>query len=169
MMTRRGIEWLSLASEDPTQCRMMWLDDPRQPQLVATGALFDVLAVDQQTGMETFDQLRRRGMPVGAVMVDRGASRMGFFLPPESGPRFADSLSRETSAPPDYRILGEGSYVVVPGPMALTGDRFEWLNAPTHSQHGSPLQTIALAVMLAASAKLLARAEKYGQETADAE
>ncbi|MBD0736445.1 hypothetical protein BGM09_25365 [Streptomyces sp. CBMA29] len=108
-------------------------------------------------------------MPVGAVMVDRGANRMGFFLPAESQQRFEAALSRETATPPQYRILAEGSYVVVPGPMALTGDRFEWLSAPTHSQHGSPLQTVALAVMLAASSELLARADKYGQETADAE
>lgn len=169
MMTRRSIEWLSLASEDPTQCHMKWLDDPRQPQLVATGSLFDVLAVDQQTGMETFDQLRRRGMPVGAVMVDRGAGRMGFFLPVESRQQFEQALSRETDAPPQYRILSEDSYVVVPGPMALTGDRFEWLSAPMHPQHGSPLQIIALAVMLAAASQLIARAEHYGQEAARVE
>ena len=166
-MTRRSVDWLSLASEDPVQFRMIWHDEPRAPQLVATGALFDVLATDEKTGTETFDQLRRRGMPVGAVMVDRAAGRMGFFLPAQSEERFGRAMARETDSPPEYRILSQGSYIVVPGPMPLTGDRFEWLNAPVHPQHGSPLQTVALAVMLAASSQLIARAEQYGQESAD--
>lgn len=167
-MTRRTMDWLSLASEDPTQCRKGWADDPREPQVLATGTYFDVFAVDQRTGMETFDQLRRRNMPVGAVMVDWAARRMGFFLPPGSGPQFARALGQETNTPPDYRVLGERSYVVVPGPLALSGDRFEWLNAPVHPQQVSPLQTIALAVMFAAASQLIARADRYGQETAHA-
>ncbi|WP_329141107.1 bifunctional DNA primase/polymerase [Streptomyces sp. NBC_01476] len=169
MMTRRGIEWLSLASDDPAQCRMAWMDDPRQPRLLAAGQLFDVLAVDQTAGMETFDQLRRRGMPVGPVMVDRAAERMGFFLPAGSRERFVKSLSRETDTPPPYTVLDAGSFVVVPGPMALTGDRFEWVNAPIRPQYGSPLQTVALAVMFAAASQLIARARQYGLETADAQ
>jgi len=162
------MDWLSLASADPMQCSKDWDDQPREPQVLATGTYFDVLAIDQRTGMETFDQLRRRGMPVGAVMVDWAARRMGFFLPAVSGPQFARALGQETDNPPDYRVLSEGSYVVVPGPMALSGDRFEWLNAPVRPQHGSPLQTVALAVMFAAASQLIARADRYGQETAHA-
>ncbi|WP_237554611.1 MULTISPECIES: bifunctional DNA primase/polymerase [unclassified Streptomyces] len=166
-MTRRGIEWLSRAADDPAVCRTAWLDDPRQPYLLAAGRHFDVVATDQTAGMETFDQLRRRGMPVGPVMVDRAADRMGFFLPRASRDRFARALGRETDNPPRHTFLDTGSYVVVPGPMSLTGDRFEWLDAPIRPQHGSPLQVVALAVMLTASCQLLARIEQYGQETVD--
>lgn len=167
-MTRRTMNWLSLASEDAVQCRQGWADEPRKPQVLATGTYFDVLATDQRVGMETFDQLRRRGMPVGAVMVDWAARRMGFFLPPASGPHFARVLGQETDDPPAYRVLSERSYVVVPGPMALSGDRFEWLNAPIRPQDCSRQQTVALAVMFAAASQLIARADRYGQETAHA-
>lgn len=67
MVTRRSIDWLCEASDDPQRFRMVWSDDPRQPQVVATGALFDVVATDQQFGIEA-DQLRRRGMPVGVML-----------------------------------------------------------------------------------------------------
>lgn len=168
MMTRRAIRWLSLASENPARCREAWQDDLRSPQLLSAGAYFDVLVIDQRTGMETFDQLQRRAMPVGAVMIDRAACRMGFFLPARSGASFERALARATDSPPTYRVLSTGSFVVVPGPMALTGDRFEWLNAPVHPQHPSPLRTVALGVMLAAASDLIARADEYGREAADA-
>ncbi|MFI0898052.1 bifunctional DNA primase/polymerase [Streptomyces sp. NPDC020983] len=166
MVTRRSIDWLCEASDDPQQFRMVWSDDPRQPQVVATGALFDVVATDQQLGIEALDQLRRRGMPVSAVLIDRAARRTGFMVPPDTQGVFERTLARETSEPLPYRYLGDGSYVVLPGPVPLPGDRFEWLNPLKRRQHCSPLQTVALAVMLAASADLIARAEQYGLEPA---
>jgi hypothetical protein len=167
MITRRGIEWLSQAADDPALCRTTWLDDPRWPYLLGVGRLFDVLTTDQRMGMETFDQLRLHEMPVGAVMVDRAAGRMGFFLPPGSQGQFARALERETESPAQYRYLGKGSYVVAPGPLALTGDRFEWLKPPSRPQHASPLQTVSLAVMFSAASYLIDRADHYGQATAD--
>lgn len=167
-MTRRSIEWLSRAADDPALCHMTWMDDPRSPYLLAAGRLFDVVATDHRTGMETVDQLRLHGMPVGPVMADRAAGRIGFFLPARSQERFEKSLARETDSPSAYRFLGEGSYVVAPGPMALTGDRFEWLNAPVRPQHGSPLQVVSLAVMFAAAGLLISLADRYGQETSHA-
>jgi hypothetical protein len=168
MVTRRSIDWLSQASDDPEEFRMIWRDDPRQPQLVATGSLFDVVLTDQQVGIETLDQLRRRGMPVGAVAIDRAAGLTGFLLPAGMRALFERNVAQETDTLPRYRFLGEGSYIVLPGPVPLSGDRFEWLNPLIRPQHGSPLQTVALGVMLAASARLIARAEQYGQETAHA-
>lgn len=167
MITRRGIEWLSQAADDPAMCRMAWLDDPQQPHLLAVGHIFDVLTTGQRLGTETFDQLRLHGMPVGPVMVDRAASRMGFFLPPGSQEKFARALARESESAIPYRYLGLGSYVVAPGPLALTGDRFEWLKPPARPQHGSPFQTVSLAVMFAAASFLIDRADHYGQAMAD--
>src|SRR5689334_10828260 len=103
MITRRGIEWLSQAADDPALCRMTWLDDPREPYLLAVGHLFDVLAAQQRMGMETYDQLRLPGMPGGPVMVHRGAGRMGFLLPPGSEEQFVRALARETDSPAEYR------------------------------------------------------------------
>jgi hypothetical protein len=168
MVTRRSIDWLSDASGDPEHFRMNWRDDPRMPQMLATGVLFDMVATDQQTGIETLDQLRRRSMPVGAVEIDRAAGLTGFLLPPGSRGLFERTVGRETDAPPSYRYLSSGSYVVLPGPMPWPGDRFEWLNALTRPQAASPLQTVALGVMLVASARLIGRAERYGLELADA-
>ncbi|WUH95733.1 bifunctional DNA primase/polymerase [Streptomyces sp. NBC_00433] len=168
MVTRRSIEWLSEASGDPQQFRMIWSDDPRQPQVVAAGALFDVVVTAQHLGIETLDQLRRRGMPAGAALIDRAAGRTGFLVPPGTRGLFERTVARETVTPPAYRYLGDGSYVVLPGPVPLPGDRFEWLSPMLRPQHCSPLQTVALGVMLAASARLIARAERYGEEMADA-
>jgi hypothetical protein len=168
MVTRRSIGWLSQASDDPRQFRMIWSDDPRQPQLVATGELFDVVATDQQLGIETLDQLRRRGMPLGAAAIDRAAARTAFLVPPGTRGLFERTVVRETEMPPRYRYLSDGSYVVLPGPVPLPGDRFEWLQPLMRPQHRSPLQTVALGVMLAASARLIQRAEQYGVQLADA-
>jgi hypothetical protein len=162
-MTRRSIEWLSRAADDPALCQMAWRDDPRAPYLLGAGRLFDVVATDHRTGTETLDQLRLHGMQVGPVMADRAAGRVGFLLPAGSQERFERSLAQQTEMPPAYRFLSLGSYVVAPGPMALTGDRFEWMNAPVRPQHGSPLQVVSLAVMFAAAALLIGLADSYGQ------
>jgi hypothetical protein len=131
------------------------------------GRAFDLVATDQKIGVETFDQMRRRGMPCGPVMVDWAVRRMGFFLPPRSRDQFVRTLTRETKCPPEYRYLTTGSFVVVPGPLTLSHDRYEWLNPPTHGLNQSPLQTVALAVMLAASAALIESAERYGEVAVD--
>jgi hypothetical protein len=114
-MTRRSIEWLSRAADDPALCHMMWMDDPRSPYLLAAGRLFDVVTTDHRTGMETVDQLRLHEMPVGPVMADHAAGRIGFFLPAGSKERFEKSLARETDSPSPYRFLSQGSYVVAQG------------------------------------------------------
>ncbi|MFC8709747.1 bifunctional DNA primase/polymerase [Streptomyces sp. NPDC057197] len=162
-MTRRGIEWLSAAAADPELCRAHWADDPRQPYALPSGRLFDVVVIDQRIGLETFDHLERWRMPVGPAVIDHASKRTGFFLPPRSRDRFARTLTRETGATPAYRYLEHGSYVVVPGPLPLSGDRYQWLAAPRHRPEASPLRTVALAVMLVAAADTVARADRYGE------
>lgn len=166
-MTRRGMQWLSAAAEDPEMCRARWADDPRRPYTLPTGRLFDVVVIRQQLGMETFDQLERRAMPIGPVMVDWSSQQMGFFLPTRSRERFARALERETDEAPEYRYLAEESFVVVPGPMPLSGDRYQWLRAPVRRPEATPLRTVALAVMRVGAATLLARAERYGEQYAN--
>jgi hypothetical protein len=167
-VSRWGVQWLSAAADDPVMCRTVWADDPRKPYVLATGRLFDVVAVPQQLGMETFDQLSRRQMPLGATMVDWRAERMAFFLPPRSQEHFTEALARESAKPPEYRYLAHGSYLVVPAPLALTGDRYEWLRPPMRRLDCGRTRANALAVMLTAAAALLERVDRYGQEQATA-
>lgn len=163
-MTRRGIEWLSAAADDPAKCREVWADDPRTPCMLATGRVFDVVTVDQRLGLETFDQLTRRGLPFGPTMVDHQSRRVGFFLVSGSRESFERHLCRETKTPPQHRYLSGDSVVVVPGPMPLSGDRYQWLRAPSRRPLSNPLRPVALATMLVASAELLERADRYGRE-----
>lgn len=168
-VTRSGVQWLTAAAEDREKCRETWQHDPRSPYPLPVGRHFEVLMVDQELGMETFDQLRRRHMPVGPVMVDWAGKQLAFLLSPGSQSRFLRALARETSTIPVHRYLGERSVVVVPGPLTLTGDRYEWLVPPADPLDSSPVRAVALAVMLAASAALIERAERYGEADEDAE
>ncbi|MFC8569082.1 bifunctional DNA primase/polymerase [Streptomyces sp. NPDC057245] len=163
-MTRRGMEWLSAAADDPAQCRQIWADDPRMPCLLATGRFFDVVSVEQRLGLEMFDRLLRSGMPFGPSVIDRKAQRVGFFLGSQSRETFMHYLERETSSPPPYRYLGHGSAVVVPGPIPLSGDRYQWLRAPMRRPEANPLRPVALATALVASAELLARIDRFGEQ-----
>ncbi|WP_330175082.1 bifunctional DNA primase/polymerase [Streptomyces sp. NBC_01498] len=162
------MEWLSSVADDPELCREHWADDPRRPYALPTGVAFDAVVTEQRLGVETFDQLERRGMPVGPVLADRAGRQLGFFLPPKSKDRFERAIARETEAPPTYRYLQRESFIVVPGPISLAGDRYQWLRAPHHPPEPSPLRTVSLAVMLVASAALMERADCYGEEYSDA-
>ncbi|WUW82666.1 bifunctional DNA primase/polymerase [Streptomyces sp. NBC_01453] len=162
-MTTRGVEWLSAAADDPAGCRATWADDPRAPYAFAAGRFFDVVTVDQRVGMEAFDQLLRRGLPFGPVVLDQKARRVGFFLGSRSDETFSHHLAQEAGAPPPYRYLSQSSVVVVPGPMPMTGDRYQWLRAPTRRPIANPLRPVTLATMLIASAELIARVDSYSE------
>ncbi|MEU6319194.1 bifunctional DNA primase/polymerase [Streptomyces sp. NPDC047009] len=168
-MTRRGVEWLSAAADDPAACRATWADDPRAPYMLPTGRFFDVVSVDQRIGVEVFDQLLRRGLPFGPAVLDHKAQRVGFFLGSQSQETFVHYLTQEEGTPPACRYLSRGSVVVVPGPMPMSGDRYEWLRAPTRRPMANPLRPVALATMLVASAELLARVDRYGERYPSAE
>ncbi|GAB3010100.1 hypothetical protein GCM10023080_090450 [Streptomyces pseudoechinosporeus] len=163
-MTRRGVEWLSAAADDPEMCRARWADDPRAPCMLPTGRLFDVVVLDYRTGLETFDQLVRRDMPLGPVMVDHAAQRVGFFLNSQLRERFVRFLTRASENPPPYKYLSKDAFVVVPGPMPMSGDRYQWLHAPVRRPEADPLRPVALAFMLVAAAELLERIDHYGEQ-----
>jgi hypothetical protein len=103
------------------------------------------------------------------VLGDWAARRVGFMLPPDSRDRFRRVLARETNSQLAYRYLDAGSVVVVPGLLTLTGDRYEWLAPPVDEMNASPVRAVALAVMLAASADLISRAQHFGEAYDDAE
>ncbi|MET8956437.1 bifunctional DNA primase/polymerase [Streptomyces sp. NPDC004533] len=157
------MEWLSAAADNPVECRQVWSDNPRMPVLLPTGRFFDVLSVDQRLGMEMYDRLLRSGMPFGPTAIDRKVQRVGFFLSSQSREPFTHYLERETSTPPTFRYLGEGSAVVVPGPIPLFDDRYQWLRPPTRRPEANPLRPVALATALVASAELLARIDRFDE------
>ncbi|MFJ2953555.1 bifunctional DNA primase/polymerase [Streptomyces sp. NPDC087270] len=162
-VTRAGVRWLVGAAANREECGSVWRDNPRAPYLLPTGSHFDVVVVGQELGLETFDQLRRRRMPAGPVLADWAARQIGFMLPPSSRDNFVRTLTREESEPPAYRYLAADAVVVVPGPLTLAGDRYEWLCAPSHESGPSPERAPAVAVMLAASAELIARAANFAE------
>ncbi|MCE7081060.1 bifunctional DNA primase/polymerase [Streptomyces sp. ST2-7A] len=163
-MTRRGLAWISSTAEIPEHCREIWRDDPRRPYALPAGRQFDVVTVDQRLGIETFDQLRRYGLPAGPVMADWAARRVGFFLPAGSRERFERMPVAERAGMPSYRYIGPGSVVVVPGPMPFGGDRFTWLLAPFRQPYPTPVRTAALTAMLAAASMTLERVDQWGME-----
>ncbi|WP_206305293.1 hypothetical protein [Actinacidiphila soli] len=55
--------------------------------------------INQRIGMETFDQLVRRDMPLGPVTLDQGSKQVGFFLNSRWGECFEAFLARETDGP----------------------------------------------------------------------
>ncbi|MFJ4687813.1 bifunctional DNA primase/polymerase [Streptomyces sp. NPDC088789] len=164
LMTKRGLQWLSATAEDPEDCRAAWADDPRSPYALPAGRYFDVVVIEQLIGLETFAQLDRRGLPLGPVMADWGGKRTGFFLPSGSRERFDRMVGEESEDPPKYRYAGVGSFVIVPGPMPLSGDRYTWLRAPMRRPEVTPARTAALAAMFVAAAVVVARADRYGEE-----
>ncbi|MYX55947.1 hypothetical protein GTZ89_09505 [Streptomyces sp. SID8382] len=164
MMTKRGVQWLSAAADNPEECRAVWTRDPRSPYTLPTGRFFDVVVIEQRVGLETFEQLDRRGLPMGPVLADWGAKQVGFFLPSKSRQRFDDKVKGETPHPPEYRYLGPESVVVVPGPMPLSGDRYAWLRAPMRRPEANPARLGALAAMFVAAASVVLRADRYGEE-----
>ncbi|MGW5494245.1 hypothetical protein [Streptomyces olivaceoviridis] len=103
-------------------------------------------------------------MPFGPTAVDRKAQRVGFFLNSQSREAFTHYVQRETKAPPTYRYLDEGSAVVVPGPIPLFDDRYQWLRPPTRRPEANPLRPVALATALVASAELLARIDRFDEQ-----
>ncbi|MET8824482.1 bifunctional DNA primase/polymerase [Streptomyces sp. NPDC004610] len=163
MMTWRDVEWLSEAADDPAECRAAWANDPRLPYPLATGRCFDVVTVDQRLGIEAFDLLRRRGLPLGPTVLDRSARRVGFLLRPRGARDFTHCAAQEPGQTPPHRTLGLGSVVVVPGPMPLPGDRYAWLNAPEPRPWAHPLGPAALATTLISAAETLARLDRYGE------
>ncbi|MFE2044762.1 bifunctional DNA primase/polymerase [Streptomyces sp. NPDC059477] len=84
-LTWRDVEWLAEAADEPAACRAAWANDPRTPYALATGRCFDVVTVDQRLGIEAFDLLLRRGLPLGPAVLDRTARRGGFLSAPARG------------------------------------------------------------------------------------
>ncbi|MFI6986494.1 hypothetical protein ACIBSV_49205 [Embleya sp. NPDC050154] len=119
------------------------------PRPVATGVLFDVIAVDVPLGLAALRLLRERGVPLGAVVLDQRSRRVGILVPPQAHePVPKDELR---CGP---RQIGLGSWVVMPG--ADPDARVTWLRPPATSDgiadHLTPTLAVRAAIREAATA-----------------
>ncbi|WP_031481533.1 hypothetical protein [Streptomyces bicolor] len=120
-MGKQAVEWLAAAATDPRSCKRQW-DQGADAVLLEAGRLWDVLSVPEHLGLGALHLLRRaRPRAWGPVLVNCGARRVGFFLPPDAVTEWVG---------PGVRHVGRGSWVAVPPPDRSAGWRLEWLLPP---------------------------------------
>lgn len=77
------MDWLSRAADNPQACRDLWTDSPDALQLVATGRLFDVVAMPWGLGLTVLGQLYHgKRCMAGAVVVSQRREKVGFLVGP---------------------------------------------------------------------------------------
>ncbi len=158
----RGLTWLAGAADRPALCRQLWQDNPRRPGLLAAGWSFDVVIVGERLGVEAWDLLRRHRLPSGPIVVDHGASKVGFMVPTTGREVFVSVLGRLAPKGLEYQYLSSGAYFVVPGPEPHPDDPYQWLAPPAAGLEESRRPSAALAVMLGSAAWLLKRVDEWG-------
>lgn len=120
-MGKQAVEWLAAAATDPRTCKQQW-DQGADAVLLEAGRLWDVLSVPEHLGLSALELLRRAQLrATGPVLVNCGARRVGFFLPPAPATEWVG---------PGVRHVGRGSWVAVPPPHRSAGWRLEWLLPP---------------------------------------
>ncbi|TXS46316.1 hypothetical protein EAO75_26660 [Streptomyces sp. uw30] len=120
-MGKQAVEWLAAAATDPRSCKRLW-DQGADAVLLEAGRVWDVLSVPERLGLSTLDLLRRTEPPAsGPVLMNCGARRVGFFIPPAPVTGWAW---------PGVRHARRGSWVAVPPPYRSSGWRMEWLLPP---------------------------------------
>ncbi|MFG1668268.1 bifunctional DNA primase/polymerase [Streptomyces sp. Y7] len=120
-MGNRAVEWLAAAATDPRSCRRQW-DQGADAVLLEAGRVWDVLSVPERLGLGALDLLRgMRPRADGPVLMNCGARRVGFFVPPAGVAGWAGS---------GFRHAGRGSWVAVPPPDHSGGWRMEWVLPP---------------------------------------
>ncbi|WP_373921832.1 hypothetical protein [Streptomyces sp. T12] len=120
-MGKHAVEWLAEAATDPRACKQQW-DDGADAVLLEAGRLWDVLTVPEHLGLSALGLLKRAQLRAsGPVLVNCGARRVGFFLPPDPATEWVG---------PGVRHVGRGSWVAVPPPYRSSGWRLEWLLPP---------------------------------------
>ncbi|MFJ7071429.1 hypothetical protein [Streptomyces sp. NPDC098781] len=120
-MGKQAVEWLAAAAADPRWCKRQW-DRGADAVLLEAGRLWDVLSVPEQLGLSTLDLLgRARRIARGPVLMNSGARRVGFFVPPAVSTEWAGA---------GVRHVGRGAWVAAPPPYQAGGWRLEWLMPP---------------------------------------
>lgn len=117
---RSVVEWLAEAASDPQECLREWERNPLATTLLPAGRLWDVLILTGELGFPTAEVLSRVVERPGPVLVDFGAARTGFFVPPGTASGWVAT---------GVRTAGAGSWIVVPYPGRRTGGT-RWLVPP---------------------------------------
>ncbi|WP_328726305.1 hypothetical protein [Streptomyces sp. NBC_00259] len=117
---RTAVEWLVAAAPDPGACRREWERNPREFALLPAGRHWDVIVLPGDIGCPTLDVLTRLVDRPGPVLADLGNARVGFFVPPGTSERWVGT---------DMRVVGAGTWIVVPYPGRSTGG-VRWLILP---------------------------------------
>ncbi|MFJ8636707.1 hypothetical protein [Streptomyces sp. NPDC093568] len=120
-MGKQAVEWLAAAAADPRSCKRQW-DGGADAVLLEAGRLWDVLSVPEHLGLRTLEFLdRARRRACGPVLMNSGARRVGFFIPPAAAGEWSGR---------GVRHVGRGAWVAVPPPYQSGGWRLEWLWPP---------------------------------------
>ena len=138
---KKAVEWLAAAATDPQACKREWEHGESGTVLLPAGRFWDVLSVPEQLGLVALDALMRttRQEP-GPTLVDAGARRVGFFLPPDPMSRWIGS---------GIRYAGRGSWIAVPAPYRVAGS-LRWLVPPDGSGTVHTPAAVELALQQAA-------------------
>ncbi|GGO47835.1 hypothetical protein GCM10012287_21410 [Streptomyces daqingensis] len=118
-----AVEWLASAADDPQACRAEWESSPPGVVLLPAGRMWDVLMVGGLLGYPTLDALTGWPERPGPVLADFGSARIGFFVPPGTAARWADT---------GVRCAGRGTWIVAPCPGRASGGA-RWLIPPDGS------------------------------------
>lgn len=136
-MGKQAVEWLAAAAADPRSCLRQW-DQGADAVLLEAGRVWDVLSVPERLGLGALDLLGRlRPRSSGPVLMNCGARRVGFFIPPAGADGWAGY---------GVRHAGRGSWVAVPPPYHRGGWRMEWVLPPdgTGALHDPDVVRLAL-------------------------
>lgn len=117
---KSAVEWLASAASDPEACRWEWERNPLGVALLPAGRLWDVLILPDRLGDRARAALVGIAGPPGPVLADLGERRLGFFVPPGTAGRWADT---------GVRGAGYGTWIVVPYPGRSTS-RLRWVVPP---------------------------------------
>ncbi|WEV25069.1 hypothetical protein OYE22_07565 [Streptomyces sp. 71268] len=124
--------WLAAAAPDAGTCLAEWGRNPLGVTLLPAGRLWDVLIMPGELGGRTYEVLRLYMRPVGPVLGDLSASRIGFFVPPGTAAGWMAT---------GVRGAGRGSWVLVPYPGRAAGG-VRWICPPDGS--GTLIDPVAL-------------------------
>ncbi|UGQ14284.1 hypothetical protein LO772_12235 [Yinghuangia sp. ASG 101] len=155
------MDWLSRAADDPHACRALWTESPDALQLVATGRLFDVVAMPWGLGLTVLGQLYHgKRCMAGAVVVNQRREKLGFLVGPGAHLVWPDLLASAGGDPTAATCSGRDGYLLAPGPFFAPDAPCWWQRGPVGDAGDlTNLQNLADAV--AAVGRLVSLSDAY--------
>lgn len=154
---RGAPRWLTAAADSPAECRTQWLAQPTVPRLLATGKTFDAVVVADELGIHTLEAYRQITAPPLPAVIDHHARKVAFLIASCGPDLLATTMKSLGGEDVAYRHLAAGGFVLVPGPQAEIGTRYQWLCPPRPAPDLSAGGVVMLAGHLVATARRLAK------------